>query len=86
MGKRLPQLYYIRMKISYDLGVIAIKVAMATSCRYYVYFYLCFSALGFFFLRDRLREYVPTCHNCLNYGKVSTNSIRAFWKYFETKF
>ena len=30
MGKRLPQLYYIRMKISYDLGFIAIGVAMAT--------------------------------------------------------
>ena len=30
MGKRLPQLYYIMMKISYDLGFIAIGVAMAT--------------------------------------------------------
>ena len=30
MGKRLPQLYYIKMKISYDLGFIAIGVAMAT--------------------------------------------------------
>ena len=29
---------------------------------------------------------VCTCQNCLNYGKVWTNSIRAFWKYFETKF
>ena len=29
-GKRLPQLYYIKMKISYDLGFIAIGVAMAT--------------------------------------------------------
>ena len=29
-GKRLPQLYYIKMKISYDLGFIAIRVAMAT--------------------------------------------------------
>ena len=28
MGKRLPQLYY-KMKISYDLGSIAIRVAMA---------------------------------------------------------
>ena len=27
--KRLPQLYYIKMKISYDLGFIAIGVAMA---------------------------------------------------------
>ena len=30
MGKRLPQLYYIKTKISYDLGFIAIGVAMAT--------------------------------------------------------
>ena len=30
MDKRLPQLYYIEMKISYDLGFIAIGVAMAT--------------------------------------------------------
>ena len=30
IGKRLPQLYYIKMKISYDLGFIAIGVAMAT--------------------------------------------------------
>ena len=28
MGKRLPQLYY-KIKISYDLGFIAIGVAMA---------------------------------------------------------
>ena len=28
--KRLPQLYYIKMKISYDLCFIAIGVAMAT--------------------------------------------------------
>ena len=30
MEKMLPQLYYIKMKISYDLGFIAIGVAMAT--------------------------------------------------------
>ena len=30
MEKKLPQLYYIKMKISYDLGFIAIGVAMAT--------------------------------------------------------
>ena len=28
--KRLPQLYYLKTKISYDLGFIAIGVAMAT--------------------------------------------------------
>ena len=30
MEKRLPQLYYIKMKISYDPDFIAIGVAMAT--------------------------------------------------------
>ena len=30
MEKRLPQMYYIKMKISFDLGFIAIGVAMAT--------------------------------------------------------
>ena len=30
MEKRLSQLYYIKMKISFDLGFIAIGVAMAT--------------------------------------------------------
>ena len=29
-GKRLPQLYYIKMNISYDLDFIAVGVAMAT--------------------------------------------------------
>ena len=29
-GKRLTQLYYIKKKISYDLGFIAIGVTMAT--------------------------------------------------------
>ena len=28
--KKLPQLYYIKMKISYDMGFIAIGVAMTT--------------------------------------------------------
>ena len=30
METRLPQLYYIKMKISYDLDFIAIEVTMAT--------------------------------------------------------
>ena len=30
MEKRLPQLYYIKMKISYDLGFITIRVTMET--------------------------------------------------------
>ena len=52
--KRLPQLYYIKMKISYDLGFIAIGVTMATQRRHYVFYLsLCFSEPGI------LREYVP---------------------------
>ena len=31
MEKRLPQLYYIKMKISHDLGFIAIGVAMGAT-------------------------------------------------------
>ena len=59
MEKGLPQLYYIKMKISYDLGFIAIGVAMATQRRHYVFYLsLCFSVPGVF-LRNRLREYVP---------------------------
>ena len=30
MGKGFPQLFYIKMKISYDVGFITIGVAMAT--------------------------------------------------------
>ena len=30
MEKKFPQIYYMKMKISYDLGFIAIGVAMAT--------------------------------------------------------
>ena len=44
MAKRLPQLYYIKMKISYDLGFNAIGVAIATQRRHYVFYLsLCFS-------------------------------------------
>jgi len=50
MGKRLPQLYYIKMKISYDLGFIAIGVTMATKWRFFVFYLsLRFSVLGVFF-------------------------------------
>ena len=59
MGKRLPQLYYIKMKISFDLGFIAIGVAIATLRRHYVFYLsLCFFVPGVF-LRNRLREFVP---------------------------
>ena len=59
MEKRLPQLCYIKMKISYDLGFIAIGVAMATLGRHYVFYLsLCFSVPGVFFLKNRLRTRV----------------------------
>ena len=61
VGKRLPQLYYIKMKISYDLGFIAIGVAIAMKRRHYVFYLsLCFSVPRFFFLRNRVREFIPT--------------------------
>ena len=41
--KRLPQLYYIKMKISYDLGFIAIRVAIT------FFIYLCVSLYQEFF-------------------------------------
>ena len=59
MEKRFPQLYYIKMKNSYDLGFIAIGVAMATLRRHVVYYLsLCFSVPGVC-LRNRLRKFVP---------------------------
>ena len=59
MEKRFPQIYYIKMKISYHLGFIAIGVAMATKRRHHVFYLsLCFSVPGVF-LRNRLKEFVP---------------------------
>ena len=47
------------MKISSDLGFIAIGVAMATYRRHCVFYLsLCFSVPGVF-LKNRLREFVP---------------------------
>ena len=43
MEKRLPQLYYIKMKISYDLGFIVIGVAIT------FFIYLCVSLYHEFF-------------------------------------
>ena len=49
MGKRLRQLYYITMEICYDLGFIAVEVAMATLRRHDVFYLsLCFSVPGYF--------------------------------------
>ena len=59
MGKRLPQLFCIKMKISYDLGFIAIVVAMATKRRHYGFYLSLFFSVPGAFLRNRLREFVP---------------------------
>ena len=48
MGKRLPKLYYIKMKNSYDLGFIAIGDAMVTN-NAITFFYLCVSLYQEFF-------------------------------------
>ena len=74
------------MKICYDLGFITIGVAVAMlHDTITILIYLCVSLYQEFFFKKSLKG-VCTCHNCLNYGKVWTNSMRAFWKYFETKF
>ena len=56
---------------------------VATPLRFlFIFVFLCIRT---FFFKKSLKG-VCTCHNCLNYGKVWTNSMRAFSKYFETKF
>ena len=47
------------MKISYDLGFIAIGVARATKRRHYVFYFSLFFSVPRAFLRNRLREFVP---------------------------
>ena len=65
MEKRLPQLYYIKMKISYDLCFIMLCyvllcfIVFYLLCFYYVFYLsLCFSVPEGF-LENRLRELVP---------------------------
>ena len=41
--KRFPQLFYIKMKISYDLGFIAIGVSMQRNDAMTFFVYLCVS-------------------------------------------
>ena len=59
MEKRFPHLYYIKMKISYDVGFIAIGVAMATSRRQLFFFFIFVFLCTNVFLRNRVREFVP---------------------------
>ena len=81
MVKRLPQLYFIKIEISYDLGFIAIGVAMATQWRHYVFIYLCVSLYLDVCQRNRLREYVPSI-----IATITAKFRQILWKYFETKF
>ena len=58
MGKRLPQLYYIKMKISYNLGFFCNRSRhgnVLTPLRFlFIFVFLCAGV----FLRNRLREFV----------------------------
>ena len=47
----------------------------------FIFVFLCTRS----FLKKSLKG-VCTCHNCLHYGKVWRNSMRAFSKYFEMQF
>ena len=47
--KRLPQMYYIKMKISYDLSFISIGVAMERNDAITFFMYLCVSLYQEFF-------------------------------------
>ena len=49
MGKKLPQFYFIKMKISYDLRFIAIGVAMQRNDAITFFIYLCVSLYREFF-------------------------------------
>ena len=69
MGKRLPQLHYIKMKISYDLGFF---LQLESPWQHndaitflFIFAFLCTRS----FLKKSLKG-VCSCHNCLNYGKV----------------
>ena len=56
---RLPQLYYIKMKISYDLVLLQLESPwQGNDAITFFYLSLCFSVPGVFW-RNRLREYVP---------------------------
>ena len=59
-GKRLPQLYYIKMEISYDLGFfLQSESPWERNDAMTFLIYLCVSLYQEFFLRNRLREFVP---------------------------
>ena len=56
MGKRFPQLYYIKMKISYDLLQSESPWQLNDAIWFlFIFAFLCIRS----FLRNRLREFVP---------------------------
>ena len=86
MGKKLPLLYYIKMKISYESGFYCNRSRhgnVTTPLRFSSIFV--FPSTKSFFLRNRLREFVPTIIASIM-AKFETNSMRAFTRYFEEKF
>ena len=66
--KRLPQLYYIKMKNSYDLGFLQSESPWQHNDAITFFIYLRVSLYQEFF--EKLLQGVCTRHNCLNYGKV----------------
>ena len=74
MGKSLPQLYYIKMKISYGLGFIAIRSHhsnVKTPVRF-LFIFVC--------LCDNVPPIIASV--MAKFEQI----LWAFWKYFETKF
>ena len=60
MKKTLPQLYYIKTKISCDLGFMQSESPWQHNDAITFFIYLCVLYIkSFFFLRNRLREFVP---------------------------
>ena len=58
MGKRLPQLYYKKMKILMILVLLHSESPWQPNDAITFFIYLCVSQYYEFFLRNRLREYV----------------------------
>ena len=58
MGKRLPQLYYVKMKISSVWVLLQSEPPWQCNDAIMFFISLCFSVPGVFFLGNRVREYV----------------------------
>ena len=85
MGKKLPQLYHIYedknfLWSGFHCNRSRFGNVMTPLHFLFIFVFLCTRS----FFKKSLKG-VYTYHNCLNYGKVWTNSMTAFWKYFETK-